>query len=337
MPSRLPDCALGLDAGGSATRWALAAGDGTVFAEGELAPASGLQMLWAGGRTALAGTLRALAGALPRRPAAAAAGITGLDETLAGAFAALLAGALGIDAVAVTVGSDIELLCRAAFADATPARGIVLYAGTGSIAALRDAEGHLQRAGGRGHAIDDAGSGPWIARRALECVWRAEDERPGAWRSSPLACRLFERIGGSDWPATRRFVYGDGAAMAAGSSDPAVVAGANGGRGAEGARGTASARGTLGPLALAVAAAADEDPVALRLLEDAGRELARLVRALQQRCGPQPVVLAGRVFDLHPAVGAALRAALPAATALHALGVPPVHALARLALRAARP
>jgi len=59
--------------------------------------------------------------------------------------------------------------------------------------------------------------------------------------------------------------------------------------------------------------------------------------ALQRRCGAQPVVLAGRVFDLHPAIGAALRAALPAATALRALGMPPPHALARLALRAARP
>lgn len=337
MPPPLPDCALGLDAGGSATRWALAASDGKVFAEGELAPASGLQMLWAGGRAALADTLRALAGALPCRPAAAAAGITGLDEALAGAFAALLAGALGIDAAAVAAGSDIELLCRAAFADATPARGIVLYAGTGSIAALRDAEGRLQRAGGRGHAIDDAGSGPWIARRALEGVWRAEDECPGAWRGSPLACRLFERIGGSDWPATRRFVYGDGAAVAGGPSDTAGAAGTTGAGGARHALGAAGARGALGPLALAVAAAADEDPVALRLLEDAGRELARLVRALQRRCGAQPVVLAGRVFDLHPAIGAALRAALPAATALRALGMPPPHALARLALRAARP
>ena len=308
VPPSTARCALGLDAGGSATRWALADVDGTVFAEGRVAPASGLQMLTPEGRAALADTLAALAAALPRRPAAAAAGISGLDATQCGAFAALLADALALDAAAVHARSDIEMLCRAAFADAPPGTGIVLYAGTGSIAALLDATGVLQRAGGRGHLIDDAGGGHWIAREALARVWRVEDESPGAWHASPLARALFAHIGGSDWAATRRYVYGHAAAE----------------------------RGRLGALALAVAEAADDDLAARTLLEDAGRELARPVQALVHRFGPQPVVLAGRVFELHPAIAAALRAELPAHSVLRPLGMPPHHACALLALRAAR-
>ena len=122
----------------------------------------------------------------------------------------------------------------------------------GSFAARLGADGRLLRAGGRGGLIDDAGSGPWIAREALKAVWRAEDVAPGAWRGSPLARALFERIGGSDWDATRAWVYG-------------------------GAR----ARGELGTLAVAVADAAAQDPDARRLLERAGAELARLVNVYE--------------------------------------------------------
>jgi N-acetylglucosamine kinase-like BadF-type ATPase len=176
--------------------------------------------------------------------------------------------------------TDIELACRAAFA---PGRGIVLVAGTGSVAAHLDATVTLQRAGGRGVLIDDAGGGHWIATRALRAVWRAEDEQPGAGRDSALGRALFEAVGGPDWAATRAAVYG-------------------------------AQRGAVGALAAAVGAAAHAgDATALALLRRAGAELARPVRALLARVGPQPVALAGRVFDLHPAVEAALREALAAA------------------------
>lgn len=298
-------CTLGLDAGGTATRWALADAQGGIVAEGEGPALSGLMLLDDGAHAAVAATLRAIARALPRPPRAALAGVTGLDATTAPAFAQALAAALAIDAAAVTACGDIELLCRAAFPDAPGGRGtgIVLYAGTGAIAARLAADGTLERAGGRGHVIDDAGGGHWIAREALSRVWRAEDERPGAWQASPLARALFARIGGHDWPATRRFVYGQGAA----------------------------GRGELGRLATAVAESADDDADARALLADAGRELARPVRALLQRCGAQPVVLAGRVFELHPAIEAALRDALPSGTTVARLRTPPHHAAARLA------
>jgi N-acetylglucosamine kinase-like BadF-type ATPase len=299
-------CALGLDAGGTATRWALVDAAGALRAEGEAAALGGLQLLSEAGRRDLVATLASIARALPRPAGAAFAGVTGLDPTQAAAMARQLAAALGCAADAAQACSDIELLCRAAFA---PGAGLVLYAGTGSIAALRMPDGTLQRAGGRGAVIDDAGGGHWIACQALQRVWRAEDEAPGAWQSSPLARALFERIGGSDWAATRQWVYGS----------------------------AAGARGEVGRLALAVAQAAQEDPAARGILEAAGRELARPVLALFRRLGPRPVAQAGRVFDLHPLVEQSLVAALPARTPVQRLATPAHHTAARLALAALHP
>jgi glucosamine kinase len=274
---------LGLDAGGTATRWALADGTGVVFARGEAPPLSGLMLLDAPGRAALVAALGALksglAAATPMPPAALWAGITGFDAAQSAALAIELSNSLGVEARCVVLASDIELACRAAFA---PGAGIVVYAGTGSIAAHLAADGQLHRAGGRGAVLDDAGGGHWIAREALKRVWRAEDHAPGAWRQSPLAQALFDALGGSDWSTTRGFVYG-------------------------------ASRGELGRLALAVAHAAESDPAALALLHEAGAELARLALALRQRLGPLPVALAGRVFALHPGIEAALRGALPGA------------------------
>jgi len=296
-----PSLGLGLDAGGTQTRWALADATGQLLGEGAVAGLSALQLGSESGRAALsqvlADILAEIATALGDYTAATAtatatatapgkvgvpavqgivAGVTGFGDEHRAALHAHLAAAFGLHESAVRSMSDIELACRAAF----PAGdGIVVYAGTGSIAALIDASGTLQRAGGRGGVIDDAGGGHWIAREALRQVWRAEDEAPGAWHASALAQRVFDAIGGSDWPATRQWVYG-------------------------------ASRGELGLLARAVAAAADDDPAALAILQQAGRELARLGHAMRQRCGPLPLALAGRVFDLHPGIEDSLRAAL---------------------------
>jgi glucosamine kinase len=193
---------------------------------------------------------------------------------------AMVGAAFGLPATAVRAISDIELACHAAFA---PGAGYVLYAGTGSVAAFVDANGQLQRAGGRGPIIDDAGGGHWIAREALRQVWRAEDAEPGAWQRSALAGALFEAMGGAGWAVTRQWVYG-------------------------------ATRGELGTLALAVAGAAaavPADTAALAILVQAGHELARLGQALLTRYGDRPIALAGRVFDLDPVIETTLRDALP--------------------------
>jgi N-acetylglucosamine kinase-like BadF-type ATPase len=277
---------LGLDAGGTQTRWALVSEDGRLRAQGHAPAFSALQMNDGPGRSHVAAVLREVADAVQvglramsgaSGPLALCAGITGFDVAGDAALRAALATAIGLPASCIEIASDIEMACRSTFA---PGEGMLLYAGTGSIAGHVDARGVFHRAGGRGVLLDDAGGGHWIAIQALRQVWRAEDERPGAWRESLLARRLFEQIGGSDWADTRRAVY-------------------------------AATRGEVGRLALAVAAAArDGDASAQAVLRRAGLELARLALAMRQRLPVRRVALAGRVFELGPAVEAGLREGL---------------------------
>jgi glucosamine kinase len=282
LASRL---ALGLDAGGTQVRWALVNTAAAVLAQGQAPGFSGLQMATAAGRAEITAAMQAVAAQTQPHGVigAACAGITGFDGDNAAPLAELMASVLLTPPQHIRLFNDIELACRAAFA---PGEGYVVYAGTGSVAAFVDVDGSLQRAGGRGGLIDDGGSGYWIATRALRHIWRAEDEAPGSWRTSVLARAVFERVGGSDWAFTRSWV-------------------------------NLASRGQMGELAVAVAAAAAQDTAALAMLEDAGRELARLGRALLQRHGQRPLRLVGRVFELHPVIEASLRAALPAGTVVH--------------------
>ena len=294
---------LGIDAGGTQTRWALAAADGAILAEGSVGGLSALQMATPDGRQRLQATFGALAAAVLAhgRPMRAWAGLTGYSGADAEADQLLrgwLAGLLQLEPDAIRFGSDMEIAYRASFA---PGQGYLVYAGTGSIGAFIDADGVFHRAGGRGVVLDDGGGGFWIAREAMRQIWRKEDEDPGAWRASPMARAVFEQVGGDDWSFSRRFIYGQ-------------------------------ERGAVGKLALAVAASADRDPNAAAILRAAGVELARLANALTNRFGARPVALAGRAAGLHPLIGAAMRDALAPGTPLTQAGGDANRAAARLAL-----
>ena len=293
---------LGIDAGGTQTRWALARADGSIVADGAVDGLSALQMGSESGRAALHATFAQLSRAVLAvgQPRAVVAGLTGFggdDVVLAQTLAALLA----LDAGEVTICNDIEIAYRDSFA---PGQGYLVYAGTGSIAAWIDAHGVFHRAGGRGVLLDDGGGGYWIAREALRQIWRREDEAPGSWQASPMAQAVFAHIGGSDWSLSRAFMYGQD-------------------------------RGSIGRLALAVAASAEADLLALDILQRAGQELARLALALTARHGPRPVVLAGRAAQLHPAIAAAMRAALPVSLTMEQKVARPHEAAAKVAARAA--
>jgi N-acetylglucosamine kinase-like BadF-type ATPase len=274
---------LGIDAGGTETRWALAAPDGSIVAQGRVAGLSALQMGNAGGRELVHGTFAKLAQAVlaAGRPVGVRAGLTGFGgdgEQLQRWLSELL----GVPTRAIEFCSDMEIAYLGSF---VPGEGYLVYAGTGSIGAFIDHDGQFHRAGGRGVLLDDGGGGFWIAREALRHVWRNEDEHPGRWVESPMARAVFEYIGGSDWSLSRQFIYGQ-------------------------------ERGQVGKLALAVAATADKDPAAAGILREAGRELARLALALTNRFGPRPVALSGRAAELHPMIAAAMRGALPAGMVL---------------------
>lgn len=72
----------------------------------------------------------------------------------------------------VHVTSDAELARAAAFAGGP---GVLLIAGTGSIALARDEGGAERRVGGLGWRMGDQGSACWLGTRALEAVGQMHD------------------------------------------------------------------------------------------------------------------------------------------------------------------
>ena len=77
----------------------------------------------------------------------------------------------------VIVDSDAAIALADAFDDGP---GIIVLAGTGSIAFGRGVDGSLARCGGWGTVFGDEGSGAWIGRRALGIVAAAADGREPA-------------------------------------------------------------------------------------------------------------------------------------------------------------
>jgi N-acetylglucosamine kinase-like BadF-type ATPase len=73
----------------------------------------------------------------------------------------------------IEVVGDMEIALQAALG-AGP--GVIVIAGTGSIAYGRDAQGRTARAGGWGFAISDEGSAHWIGRAAVATLLRSADE-----------------------------------------------------------------------------------------------------------------------------------------------------------------
>ena len=296
--------ALGIDAGGSQTRWALVGPDQGVLAEGSVAGFSALQLGGESGRRKVSDILKSLADQALGWGAVSGvhAGVTGfggLQERSGQILHALLARQFKLPGEAVTLSNDIELACLAVF---EPGMGYLVYAGTGSIAGFIDAQRDFHRAGGRGGILDDGGSGYWITVEALRKIWRAEDERPGCWADSPMAVSLFKAMGGHDWSCSRKLIYG-------------------------------ASRGQIGQLAIAVAAAADSDPQARDILQRAGHELARLGSAMVARFGDRPIVLAGRVPALHQLIEQSMRERLPSECDLRLMNLQSHIAAARLALK----
>jgi N-acetylglucosamine kinase-like BadF-type ATPase len=279
-----PCCFLGLDVGGTQSRWALATSMGEVMAEGVADGFSGARLASVDECEAVRTRLSAIADAVQRsrqnrRLCGLHAGVTGIGAD-APRLVSMLVNAFDLAPDQVSVTSDAELSFRAVLA---LGEGYLVYAGTGSIAALVDEAGVLHRAGGRGVMLDDAGGGYWIAREALRRIWRREDEQPGAWRDSPMARALFAIVGGDSSIFSARYLM-------------------------------EKARGEIGMLALVVAEHANEDALAAEILSDAAIELARLANAMTKRYGARRIVVAGRASQLHPLIESAMRRAVSADT-----------------------
>jgi len=73
----------------------------------------------------------------------------------------------------IEVVGDMVIAMEAAFGSGA---GVIVIAGTGSIAYGRNSKGQTARAGGWGFAISDEGSGHWIGRSAVAACMRSYDE-----------------------------------------------------------------------------------------------------------------------------------------------------------------
>lgn len=292
--------ALGIDGGASSTRWLLTRADGTVLASGTAGPISG-HIFEPAARDAVFATLAAVAAAVRAHaaPDRVVAGVTGLSsgDDVARQLGAAIAARLGIAADRVRVLDDMHIAYRGSFA---PGAGILVYAGTGSIAYHLTAEGRVERAGGHGFMIDDAGGGFWIGARALRQVLRARED-PGSPPPGALAQLIYRATGGPDWAAIRSFVYGGGRAAVA-SLAPAV--------------GEAVARGDLD---------------AVEIVNAAGSELAWLGEVMTRRVGRLPIALCGGATQACPTLYAAFAAALPDGLASRRATSEPVETAAQLA------
>lgn len=103
----------------------------------------------------------------------------------------------------VRVGDDVEIALRAAIPDGP---GIVVIAGTGSIALAIDARGVQHRAGGFGYLLGDEGSAAWIGFEAVRLLSRVYDGRARDEETSRLVAR---HLAAPDRPALIRAVYGE--------------------------------------------------------------------------------------------------------------------------------
>jgi glucosamine kinase len=188
---------LGIDGGGTRTTAWLANESGEVLARVEAGPSNPLKV---GLRAAEREILRATRALL--RQVGVLKG--GRRRPRAGVLDAVCAGIAGIDRRAVyrplfdwmrrriparhhLLTSDAAIALAAAVGDSP---GILVNAGTGSIAFVRDDRGRLLRAGGWGVPFDDLGSGYDLGRRGVTAALEAFDARGPRTHLKERICRV---------------------------------------------------------------------------------------------------------------------------------------------------
>jgi len=317
----------GIDGGASSTTCVLLDGTGRILGIGRGGPVDHLYR--ASGRVQTRRALHeafasARAGTPRRGPVrAVVAGLTGLepDSRASGTAVRIVRAVTRARVVRATWDAVI------AFAGASAGRpGVLVIAGTGSVAYGRNAAGRATRAGGFGYLIDDAGGGVSIGRAALRAALRSAEGRAPATALLPL---VTARLGA--WPQIRRRVYGEGGGRALlASLAPLVEHAAR--RGDRVARGILREAGCeLGDLVVAVATRLKMLDQAFPVFPVGGIfEMGRLVldplrKTLRARA-PLAVI---RPPQFPPEIGAALMA-------LEAAGVAPTPEVLRRLARSAR-
>lgn len=262
---------IGIDAGGSKTVCQLGDEAGRVLRESR-GPGANLQ---SAGELAVEKVLHDVICEVlqeaPEPPAAICIGMAGVDrpgdaDVIQGILRRLCRGSR------LLVVNDALVALEAG---APGAAGVVLIAGTGSIAYGRDARGGAARAGGWGHVLGDEGSGFWLGRRAIGAVLRALDRR-GA--PTAMAEPIMAHFGVSRAQDLVNPVY-------EGGMKPRAIA-------------------AIAPIVGEAAAAGDA--VAARIVDIGAAELAGSAVSVATRLGLQstafPLPLAGGIFRAVPQV-----------------------------------
>lgn len=186
----MADFFIGVDGGGTRTRALITNERGREVGRAEGPPSladPGRPEVAAGVIAEVARTACEQAGA-PVPAAALYAGVagTGRETTRSGVELALQREGV---ARRVRVGTDVSVTFADAFEDGP---GILVLAGTGSIAWGRAEDGHEARVGGWGSIIGDEGSGYGIGREALRRVARDAD---GRGPDTELSAAILSRLG----------------------------------------------------------------------------------------------------------------------------------------------
>ncbi len=255
---------LGIDGGGTKTTCAVG-DESSLLAAATAGPSNIVRVGEAKARESLHQAVRqacSAAGITPEQVASTCAGGAGaatpdVAEVMRRILAEILPGV-------IKVVGDMETALDAAF-DGGP--GVIVIAGTGSIAYGRNPQGRTARGGGWGFAVGDEGSAHWIGREAVRAILRAIDQDPQAETSS-LTKSLFRAWGVGSI---------DDLARAGNSIPPPDFA------------------------ALFPAVAGCPDELAKQVLRSAGRELAQVAavvisRLFDANAATVPVAMTGGVF-----------------------------------------
>ncbi len=258
---------IGIDVGGTKTVCRLANHDGQVLAE-SLGPGANLQSTGElQAEKVLHQVIVDVTRQTPQWPAVVCLGMAGVDRPGDAAVVRNILYRL-VPRSQVVVVNDALIALEAGLAGAP---GVVIIAGTGSIAYGRNREGLAARAGGWGYVLGDEGSGYWLGRQALRAVVRSADGRGPYTSMTPL---VLEHFGASRPQELVKAIY-------AGTFQPSTVA----------------------AIASLVDASADEgDATALQLLDTGARELGLAARSVCDAISlPHgPVLLAGGIFKVAP-------------------------------------
>jgi N-acetylglucosamine kinase-like BadF-type ATPase len=294
---------LGIDAGGTKTVGLLADETGRVVREARAGGAN-LRM---DGELGVEKVLYQVIEALdaPEPVAAAGLGIAGVDRAESRELIREMLRRHGLRRAVRIVNAAVVALV----AGAPDGVGVVLVAGTGSIAYGADPAGRTERSGGWGYLLGDEGSAFWLGHAAVRQGIRAADGRGPATTLYELIC---DQVGVTEPAGLVEWFY-----------DQEL------------------SRNRVAELArLVEEAAAGGDPAADGLLDQAAGHLARAARAVAGRLdfpGPYPLVLAGGTFRACPSLYGRLEAVLELPRArIVRLAVEPAHGAVTLALEALR-